>query len=157
MLDTAIAQALLNDIVGLGYLGILLAGVLFVSFFTVVPAIVLLLAFTESHGLLAVALLGGLGAMLGDLMILRFAEDKIALELKPVAKRLKLISFIRLLHRKRYKPITATIGSIIIASPLPDEAGIALLGLSRIPTYQLMIVTLILNCMGILFLLLALS
>lgn len=155
LLDTAIVQTLLNDIIELGYLGMLLTGVLFVSFFTAAPAVALLLAFADTYNPLVVAAVAGCGAMLGDYIIFRFAEDKIAHELKPIAKRLKLISFINLLHRKKFKPVTATVGAIIIASPFPDEAGVALLGLSRINTFQLLTVMLVLNSAGILALVLA--
>jgi hypothetical protein len=157
LLDTAIVQGLLEQIVDLGYLGMLLTGVLFVSFFTAAPAIALFLAFADSYNPIVISLIGGFGAMIGDYVILRFAEDKIGRELKPVAKKLKLIGFINTLHKKRYKPITATIGSIIVASPLPDEAGIALLGLSHISTAKLLIVTYLLNSAGIFVLLFAFS
>lgn len=153
ILDTAIVQTLLNDIVNLGYLGMLITGVLFVSFFTAAPAVALLIAFTDVYSPFVIALIAGLGAMLGDFIILRFAEDKIGHELKPLANRMKLTGFINLLHKKRYKSITATVGAIIVASPFPDEAGIALLGLSHISTLQLMLLTFTLNAVGIFILL----
>jgi len=155
LLDTAIVQTLMQDIINLGYLGMLLTGVLFVSFFTAAPAVALLLAFSDSYNPFMVALIAGFGAMLGDFIILRFAEDKIGHELKSVAKRMKLMAFVNLLHKKRYKPITATVGAIIIASPFPDEAGIALLGLSRISTLQLLSITFTLNTVGIFVLIIA--
>lgn len=155
LLDSAIVQTLIKDITALGYVGMVLTGLLFVSFFTAAPAVVLLLAFADIHNPFVVAAVAGCGAMVGDYIILRFAEDKIAHELKPVAKRLKLISFINLLHRKRFKPVTATVGAVIIASPLPDEAGVALLGLSHISTTQLLALTLALNCAGIFILIIA--
>lgn len=149
LLDTVIVQTLLQSIVGLGYIGILLSGILFVSFFTAAPAVALLLTFVSSYDPLLVALIAGFGAMLGDLILLRFIGDRVGHELKPIAKRMKLLDFINLLHKKRLKPITATIGAIIIASPLPDEAGIALIGLSHISTIQLMILAFLLNTGGI--------
>lgn len=155
LLDTVIVQALLQDIVNLGYLGMLFTGVLFVSFFTAAPAVAILLAFADGYNPLIIALVAGFGAMIGDYIILRFAEDQIGRELKPLVNALKLRGFINTLHKKRYKPITATIGAIIIASPLPDEAGVALLGLSRISTIKLMVVTFALNSAGILVLILA--
>lgn len=157
LLDTAIVQGLLDEIVGLGYTGMLITGMLFVSFFTAAPAIALLIAFTESYNPIVVALVAGIGAMLGDFLILRFAEDQIGRELKPVAKKLKLLGFINMLHKKKLKPVTATVGAVIIASPLPDEAGIALLGLSHISTSKLLVLTYILNSVGILILLFAFS
>lgn len=157
LLDTAIVQNLLQEIVNLGYVGMLLTGVMFVSFFTAAPAVAILLAFADSYNPVVIALVAGCGAMFGDYIILRFAKDKIGRELKPVVKKMKLIGFINQLHKKRYKPITATIGAIIIASPLPDEAGVALLGLSHISTLQLLLLTFALNSGGILVLLLAFS
>ena len=155
LLDTVIVQTLMQNIINLGYLGILLTGVLFVSFFTAAPAVALLLNFSDIYNPLVVSLIAGVGAMIGDLIILRFAEDKIGRELKPIAKKMKLIGFINLLHKKKFKPITATLGAIIIASPFPDEAGIALLGLSRISTMQLMLITYLLNTIGIFVLIIA--
>ncbi len=155
LLDTVIVQTLLQEITSLGYVGIFLTGVIFVSFFTAAPAIALLLAFADSYNPLLIAVIGGFGAMIGDLLILRFAEDRIGHELEPVAKKMKLTGFINQLHKKRFKPLTATVGAIIIASPLPDEAGIALLGLSRISTLNLMLLTFALNGAGMLLLILA--
>lgn len=157
ILDTAIVQTLMQDIISLGYSGMLLTGVIFVSFFTAAPAVALLLEFSNSYNPFVIALVTGFGAMVGDLIILRFAEDKIGRELKPVAKKMKLIGFVNLLHKKKYKPITATIGAIIIATPFPDEAGIALLGLSHISTAKLMILTFTLNSAGIFILITAFS
>ena len=155
LLDSVIVQTLLKDIVNLGYLGMLLTGILFVSFFTAAPAVALLLSFADIYNPLIIALVAGCGAMLGDFIILRFAEDQIGHELKPVAKKLKLIGFINLLHKKRFKFITATVGAIVIASPFPDETGIALLGLSRISSLQLLLLTFALNSAGIFVLILA--
>ena len=154
-LDTAIVQTLITEITSLGFIGIVLTGVLFTSFFTAAPAVALLLTFANDYNPLLLSLVAGCGAMLGDYIILKFAEDKIGSELKPVAKKLKLMSFINVLHKKRYKPITATAGALIIASPFPDEAGVALLGLSHLSVVRLMLLTFILNSAGILSLILA--
>lgn len=155
LLDTAIVQTLLQDIINLGHLGMLFTGVIFVSFFTAAPAVALLLSFADSYNPVVISIVAGFGAMIGDLIILKFAEDKIGRELEPVAKKMKLIGFINMLHRKKFKSITATFGAIIIASPLPDEAGLALLGLSKISTAKLVLLTFSLNAGGMLALILA--
>jgi hypothetical protein len=150
LLDTAIVQTLLDNILALGYLGMILSGILFVSFFTAAPAVVLLVEFGSQYNPVVVAIVAGFGAMLGDWLILRTVEDKIGKELLPLAKKLKLMQFINLLHKKSFAGITQTIGALIIASPLPDEAGLALLGLSHISTKKLLFVTYVLNTVGIL-------
>jgi hypothetical protein len=128
----------------------ILSGILFVSFFTAAPAVVLLVEFGSQYNPVVVAIVAGFGAMLGDWLILRTVEDKIGKELLPLAKKLKLMQFINLLHKKSFAGITQTIGALIIASPLPDEAGLALLGLSHISTKKLLFVTYVLNTVGIL-------
>ena len=153
LLDTAIVKAFIDEIVSLGIIGIFLAGMLFVSFFTAAPAIVLLSTFAQDYSPFLVATIAGLGAMFGDWLILKTFKDNIGSELVPLAKKLKLMQFINLLHKKTYAGITATIGAIIIASPFPDEVGIALLGLSHLSTLKLLVVTFILNALGILVLL----
>lgn len=41
------------------------------------------------------------------------------------------------------------IGAAVIASPLPDEAGVSLLGLSKIRKWQFFAITFALNAVGI--------
>jgi hypothetical protein len=41
------------------------------------------------------------------------------------------------------------IGAIIIASPLPDEVGISLMGLSKISTPKFIFISYILNSIGL--------
>lgn len=154
LLDTALIQSVLAYIQHLELLGIFIAGVLFVSFFTAAPAVVLLLQFLDFYDPFTIALIAGGGAAIGDLIIFTIMEDKIGYELKPLAKKLRLMKFINSLHKKKARLRTVLVGAFIIASPLPDEAGIALLGLSHISAASLLFVTYILNAAGILAVLL---
>lgn len=157
LLDTALIQSVLLYITHLELLGIFIAGVLFVSFFTAAPAVILLLHFLDMYDPLIIAVISGAGAAIGDLIIFTILEDKIGYELKPLAKKLRLMKFINSLHRKKARLRTVLVGSFIIASPLPDEAGIALLGLSHISAAGLLLVTYLLNTVGIFVILIAAS
>ena len=154
LLDTTLIQGVLGYIERLELLGIFIAGVLFVSFFTAAPAVVLLLDFAAAYNPFLIALIAGAGAAIGDLIIFTILEDKIGYELKPLAKKFRLVKFIKSLHQKKARLRTILVGSFIIASPLPDEAGIALLGLSHISAARLLVVTFVLNSFGILLILL---
>lgn len=154
LLDTTLIQSVLSYVHHLELLGIFIAGILFVSFFTAAPAVVLLLQFLDLYNPFTIALIAGAGAAIGDLLIFTIMEDKIGYELKPLAKKLRLMKFIDSLHKKKARLRTVIVGAFIIASPLPDEAGIALLGLSHISTASLLFVTYILNTVGILVVLL---
>ena len=71
------------------------------------------------------------GAMLGDLIIFFFIRDRFADDIihsmKPSVSRHVLNSF----HLGFLKWISPILGALIIASPLPDEFGLTLLGLSK--------------------------
>src|SRR3989344_6246340 len=75
-------QAFLTVVGGFDIWGAFLAGLFFTSVFTVAPAATVLIAIAQSTGAVAlVALLGGLGAMLGDLVIFKFFRDSISADM----------------------------------------------------------------------------
>jgi len=149
-LDSALVQALLVSIKTLGLGGIFIAGILFVSFFTAAPAVVLLVAAADNYHPMTIAIVAGAGSIIGDWIILKLFEEKVAYELVPLAKKFGIMPIIRLLKRKVFQPVAITLGIIFVASPLPDEAGLALLGLSKLPLVKLLFITFLLNAIGIL-------
>ncbi len=153
-LDTAIIQASLDSIERLGLLGVIIAGSLFTSFFTTAPAIVMLVEMSEVHSPLVIAFYGAIGSVIGDWIILKVFEEKIGYELIPLAKKFRLKTFLRSLQRKKNRDRTTILGMLAIASPLPDELGIGMLGIAHLPTISLLIVTFLLNAAGILVLVL---
>lgn len=155
ILDTALAATVLDSIAGLGYIGAFIAGLLFVSLFTAAPSVVLLVTLAAS-GLnpWLIALVAGLGSMTGDYIILRLVEDKLAYELKPIALRLGIPQAIKYLQgRAATTWLVRLLGAVIIASPLPDEIGIGLLGASRLGKLQFLGLCYVLNAAGIALLL----
>src|SRR6185369_8270236 len=54
------------------------AGLFFTSIFTTAPAMVVLGAITGAHSVAVVALVGGLGAMIGDKIILNFLKKHVS-------------------------------------------------------------------------------
>jgi uncharacterized membrane protein YdjX (TVP38/TMEM64 family) len=124
------------------------AGIFFTSVFTIAPASVALghIALTaDPH---VVALWGALGAVCGDLILFYFIRDRFADDLvdsfgSVFAKH--IISSFHVGFLKWLSPIFA----LIIASPLPDEFGVALLGVSRVRAYVMIPVSFIGNILGI--------
>lgn len=154
-LDTALVSGLLLAVEQAGELGMFVAGVLFTSFFTAAPAVVILSAIADEYNPVYIALFAGLGTMLGDWIILRFFEDQVGYELKPIANKFGMGPMIRVIRSKAFRPVAVLISAVFIASPLPDEAGLALLGLTKLPMYKILAVTFALNTAGILILVLA--
>ncbi len=133
----------------LGYLGAFLAGIFFVSVFTVAPAGLVLYRLADNLHPIEVAVLAGLGAMLGDYIIFRYMKDRVFEELAPLFRQLHT-PYIRTLFRSPFFAwILPLIGALIIASPVPDEVGVSMLGLSKIRPWQFFLVTFTLNALGI--------
>lgn len=135
---------------GLGYVSIFIAGFLFVSTFTVSTGIVILLVLAERFSPLQIGIIAGLGAVLGDLVIFQFVKDKLVDELKDVYDHVDGKHELKKILRSKYFRWTPpVIGAIIIASPFPDEIGISLMGISKMKTYQFLILSFVLNAIGI--------
>ncbi|HSH18121.1 MAG TPA: hypothetical protein VK978_01935 [Candidatus Saccharimonadales bacterium] len=133
----------------LGYLGAFLAGIFFVSTYTALPASYVLFELAKNLNALEIALVAGLGAMLGDYVIFRFIKDRVVDELKPFISRLNHPKLRVLFATPYFAWMIPFLGAAIIASPLPDEAGIAMLGASKLRNSHFMIVTYLLNALGI--------
>ncbi|MBI4033046.1 MAG: hypothetical protein HY377_00790 [Candidatus Blackburnbacteria bacterium] len=142
-------QAFLANLGNYGYIGALLAGVLFVSVFTVASGIVILSILAQTLSPLEIGLIAGAGAVLGDFVIFRFIKDNLIEEVAPLYRELGGAHLTKLLHTKYFSWTLPVIGALIIASPFPDELGISLMGLSRIKTYQFLLLSFILNSTGI--------
>lgn len=140
----------------LGYFGAFIVGMFFVSTFTVAPAIVILyhLADTSLHPI-EVAVLAGLGAMIGDYIIFRFMKDRVFEELGPIFKKLQHPGVKDLFKSPFFAWLGPLFGAFLIASPLPDEVGVSLLGLTKIKRWQFFAMTFVLNSVGILLTVLA--
>ena len=135
---------------GLGYLSIFIAGFLFVSTFTVSTGIVILLVLAEAYSPLEIGLIAGLGAVLGDVAIFQFVKDKLVDELTEYYNTIDHKHQLqKILHSKYFRWMPPVLGAIIIASPLPDELGVSLMGLSKMKTYQFLLLSFLLNSLGI--------
>ncbi|MBI5044550.1 MAG: hypothetical protein HZC02_01360 [Candidatus Levybacteria bacterium] len=134
----------------LGYIGAFLAGILFVSTFTVATGAIILLVLAERLSPIEIGIIAGLGAVVGDFTIFRLVKDNLANELKDIYDHIDgNHHFRRVLHTKYFSWTLPVIGAVIIASPLPDEVGVSLMGISKMKTYQFLIVSFILNAIGI--------
>ncbi len=131
--------------------GSFVAGIFFTSVFTAAPATVTLGEIAQANSVWLVALFGTIGALIGDVIIFRFVKDRFSkhlLELikgKGGQKRL-----MHLLNLKYSKWLIFLIGGFIIASPLPDELGVALLGFSKIKQSWFIPFSFVANFIGIL-------
>ncbi len=139
-----------------GFISIFLVGMFFISTFTVVPATAILFLLEKSFGIPTVALIAGLGAMFGDYFIFRFVKEDLVEELKDIFNEVAGDFFMRfhwMAHTKYFLWFGPVLGALVIASPLPDELGIGLLGIYKLDNKRFMLLSYILNTVGIFLLL----
>jgi len=128
---------------------IFVAGFCFVSIFTILPATVVLGQFAIEQSLPLVAVIGGMGALCGDYVIFRFFRNRISGDMHYLAS-LPVLKQIKHFHRLRVSRwLFAIIGAIVIASPLPDEVGLAMMGLTTIGARLFAVLSFSLNTIGI--------
>ncbi len=134
----------------MGFIGSFIAGMLFVSVFTAAPAVVALGELAQSNSMYAVAMIGGLGALVGDLIIFRFVKDRVTGHIHYLVRISKSERFFSIFKLKIFRWIIPFVGALIIASPLPDEIGVAMLGLSKMKNSYFISLSFFLNSVGIL-------
>src|SRR5574339_602266 len=82
--DTLFVKNIIHSIGSLGYLGAFIAGIFFVSTFTVAPASVVLFYLARELSPLEVAIFAGVGGVLGDYLIFSFLRERVFEEITPV-------------------------------------------------------------------------
>ncbi len=149
LMKTDVLVGVLTSTKELEYLGSFLAGLFFTSIFTTAPAIVTLGEIAQANGVWPTAALGALGAVVGDLLIFRFVRDSLTEHVAALVKargrgRKSSVSRGRLLRWLAFM-----VGGLVIASPLPDELGVSLLGMSKVRMAVFVPVALVFNFLGI--------
>lgn len=149
VIDSEAVHSALYSFSSFGYLGIFIVGIFFVSTFTVAPAIAVLVYMAESFSALHVALVAGLGAVVGDFLLFAFFKDKVLDEIKPLFSRFREARIMHIFSTPYFAWFAPVLGAIIIATPLPDEVGLSLLGSTAIKKWQFILLTFTLNSIGV--------
>lgn len=135
-----------------GYLGGFVGGLLFVNVFTAALGVVLLVTLSESHNIFLLSAIGGAGAVVGDLLIFSYLKYSFIDEAHLFLQHYGVLpkKFPSFLSTHYFQWTLPLIGALIIASPFPDEVGISLMGISRVSTAKFILLTYVLNTLGIL-------
>ncbi|MBI2036990.1 MAG: hypothetical protein HYT14_01350 [Candidatus Liptonbacteria bacterium] len=131
-------------------LGSFLAGIFFTSLFTAAPATVVLAEIAQTNSVFWSAVAGGFGALLGDMIIFRFVRNELSADILFVVRRAGQQRLITVFGSKALRWTVPIVGALIIASPFPDELGLMMLGLGKVPTHLFAILAFLLNFFGIL-------
>lgn len=150
VLKFGLAERLVFFLNDFQWLGIIFAGMLFTSVFTTATSIVLLATFAQTTSPLILAVFGGFGAMIGDYIIFRFVKDRISEDFKYLFSFSKRQRILAIFKTHLFKFFVPFIGALIIASPLPDEIGIVMLGMSKVNNRLFLSISYVMNGTGIL-------
>ena len=145
--------ALHGLIVSLGafkLLGSFLAGIFFTSLFTAAPATVVLAEIAQTNSVFWSSVAGGLGALLGDMIIFRFVRNELSADVLFLMRRAGQERLAAVFSSKPLRWIVPIVGALVIASPLPDELGLMMMGFSKVPTHLFALLAFLLNFFGIL-------
>lgn len=135
----------------LEFWGSFVAGIFFTSIFTVAPAAVTLGEIAQEYSLFLTAFAGGAGAVVGDLIIFRFVRDRLSEHVMELfTARGGRSRMQKLMQVPLFRWLTFLAGGLIIASPLPDELGVILLGFSKMKVSGFIILSFVFNFIGIL-------
>ena len=131
--------------------GAFIAGMFFTSIFTTAPAIAALGEIALFQGIFYTAFFGAIGSVLGDLIIFRFVRDRFSEHVSEILSHQSIWRRFHLLFKRRFfRWITFFVGGFILASPLPDELGIAVLGVSKMRVKYFALLSFVFNFLGIL-------
>lgn len=134
----------------LGIMGAFIAGMFFTSIFTTAPAIVTLGEISFLQGIFSTALFGAAGGVVGDLIIFRFVRDRFSGHVAEIMTHQSVWRRFHLLFKRRFfRWITFLVGGFILASPLPDELGVAVLGFSKMRVKYFALLSFVFNFLGI--------
>jgi len=147
---TGVVGIILTQTKEIEILASFLGGFFFTSVFTVAPATVVLAQVAQENSPFIVALFGGLGAVAGDLILFRFLKSHLTDQLVSLFSHPKSERLLKLFHLNIFHWLMVFVGALVIASPLPDELGLMLMGLGELKTRFLIPLSFVLNALGIL-------
>lgn len=151
-------NSLVDTVIPFKFFSEITAGVLYTSFLTSPISVGMLFVLAKDNNPIVTALLAGVGAVIGDLLILKFFKSKsMTSDINSVSRQLQLQKISRMLIKLRLDFFIPAIGIIIVASPFPDELGLMMLGASKLSLRDIVILTYILNTAGILLLLIPIN
>jgi hypothetical protein len=135
-----------------GYLAAPLAGLMFTSTFTVASGMLLLLTLAKTLSPVLLIFLGAAGAVVGDWLIFRFVRHEVEMEVAPIFEELdKETHLHKIMHTRYFAWTLPVIGALIILSPLPDELGVSLLGLSQLQRNKFLLISAVSHAVGMTF------
>ncbi len=124
-------------------------GIFFTSVLTTTPAIVAIAELGNHIEPWKLALIGGAGSVCGDMLLFRFVRSPLADYIVSASTNPTLRRIGRYIDGGPLWWTVPALGALIIASPLPDELGLLMMGLSHIKWPVFLVLAYAMNAAGI--------
>ena len=134
----------------LGYIGYFICGIAYSYGFTAGPSTALLLILSKEQNIIIGGLIGGVGALIGDILIFKLVRHSLEDEVERLAGNTTIQSINGRMPYLLKKYLFSLMAIIVIASPLPDEIGVSMFAaFTRIKTGSFFLISFFLNTLGI--------
>ncbi len=142
---------LLQHLGNWGYLGAFLGGILFVCTFTIsIGAVILFILANNGLSIWEISFFATLGQVTFDFTVFQLIKEPgLGDELEYLFKSLGGNKLKHLFRTKYFSWTLPVMGAIILASPLPDELGVTLMGISKMKLSRFLLVAFILDFIGV--------
>lgn len=157
ILKSGSLNLLIEKVLPVMFLAEFLAGCFYAFFLTSPLSIAMFVILAQKQNPILLAIVAGLGSALVDLMIVKFFRKEVNQDLNLLAKSFRFYLINKVLSFFKLDLLLPIIGAIIVASPLPDELGLFLLGASKLKFHQIFLLSFILNTAGILLVVLPIN
>lgn len=132
--------------------GSFVSGMFYTSLLTSTPAAVALVGLGAQVAAWKIAVIGALGVVCGDVLIFRFIRSTVVQDITRAMCSARVRRLGTTLSKGSFRWIVPVVGGLVLASPLPDELGLLMLGASKISQHYLFPIVYVINVAGIFFL-----
>ena len=150
LIKSGILDTLVHSLLPVRFLAGFVAGLFYTSFLTSPIAVAMLIVLATDSNPITLALLAGAGSVAGDLIIIKIFRKELSKDINLATHQLHIDIVNKILRKLKLDFVTPLLGAIIVASPLPDELGLMMLGASKLSYHQIAVISYILNTAGIL-------
>jgi hypothetical protein len=127
-----------------------IAGALFASTFTAIAGGLIIVHLATTLNPILLILIAGLGTVTCDALMFLLFKDNVSSKVSQIYQEIEHHSHLKkIIHTKYFAWTLPVLGALVLASPLPDELGISLLGLSQTTMPRFLLVSLISHLFGI--------
>ncbi len=127
-----------------------IAGFFYSSLFTVAPATVALFELAEAGAPIHIlAIFGGLGGMIADIGLFEIIKFSFIDDITAYFQKISRGHFAPVFRLNFFRLLMVGLGTLIIATPIPDEVGLAMMGIGKANVAMVSILTFMLNVLGI--------